>query len=76
MRAVALVAFALLGVEGAATECERPFGTRSNHLNMDRFAAAVVADVAAALDAAGAHATARPPMVWDDPPACVVVLDV
>ena len=32
------MAFALLGIEGAATECENPFSPkRTNHLGMDRF---------------------------------------
>jgi len=35
---VAAVAFALLGIEGAATECENPFSPkRFNQLGMDRF---------------------------------------
>jgi len=36
--AVATVAFALLGIEGASTECENPFsGARTNHLGMDKY---------------------------------------
>ena len=36
--AVGAVAFALLGIEGAATECENPFSAkRTNHLGMDGF---------------------------------------
>ena len=37
--ATAVIAFALLGIEGAATECENPFSAkRTNHLGMDGFA--------------------------------------
>ena len=36
--AVAAVSFALLGIEGGATECEIPFNpTHSNHLRMDQY---------------------------------------
>ncbi len=51
-----LVSFALLGVEGAATECESPFGDRCNHLAMDRYAATAVANVQEVLRAADVHA--------------------
>jgi len=34
---VALTAYALLGVDAAATECEAPFKKRSNHLAMESF---------------------------------------
>ena len=56
--AMALVAFALLGVEGAAAECESPFALRANHLAMDAYAAALIANVAEVLVAAEVHATA------------------
>ena len=40
--AVAAVSFALLGIEGAATECENPFSpNRFNQLGMDRFCEAI-----------------------------------
>ena len=56
--AMALVSFALLGVEGAAAECESPFAQRSNHLAMDAYAAALIANVAEILTAAEVHAAA------------------
>ena len=56
--AMALVAFALLGVEGAAAECESPFEQRANHLAMDAYAAALVANVAEILTVAEVHAAA------------------
>ena len=56
--AMALVSFALLGVEGAAAECESPFAQRANHLAMDAYCAALVANVAEVLVAAEVHATA------------------
>lgn len=34
---VFLTSVALLGIDGAATECERPFGVRPNALNMEAF---------------------------------------
>lgn len=44
--AVAAVSFAMLGIEGAATECENPFSAkRTNHLAMDRFCEAQVGEV-------------------------------
>ena len=43
--AMALVSFALLGVEGAAAECESPFAQRANHLATDAYAAALVGNV-------------------------------
>lgn len=54
-----LVAFALLGVEGAATECEAPFQDRPNHHAMDRFAAVAIGNVAEVLRAAEVHAHAE-----------------
>lgn len=43
--ATALVAFALLGIEGAATECENPFSARrTNHLGMDTFCENVIGE--------------------------------
>jgi predicted membrane chloride channel (bestrophin family) len=62
--AMAFVSYALLGVEGAATECECPFGNRSNHLAMDGYCAALIANVGEIL--AAAHAHARAP--WAQPP--------
>jgi putative membrane protein len=56
--AMALVSFALLGVEGAAAECESPFAQRANHLAMDAYAAALIANVAEVLMAAEVHACA------------------
>ena len=56
--AMALVSFALLGVEGAAAECESPFAQRANHLAMDHLAAALVSNVAEILTAAEVHASA------------------
>jgi len=38
-----LIAFALIGIEVAAVECERPMAHRANHMPMERFCA-VVAD--------------------------------
>ena len=44
--AVAAIAFALLGIEGAATECENPFSPkRTNHLGMDGFCEATQREV-------------------------------
>ena len=44
--AVAAVAFALLGIEGAATECENPFSPkRTNHLGMDGFCEATQREI-------------------------------
>jgi putative membrane protein len=43
---VAAVAFALLGIEGAATECENPFSPkRTNHLGMDGFCEATQREI-------------------------------
>jgi putative membrane protein len=56
--AMALVAFAMLGVEGAATECECPFSQRSNHLAMDSYCATLIANVGEILTAAALHAAA------------------
>ena len=56
--AMALVAYALLGVEGAASECESPFADRDNHLAMDVYAAALTANVSEILAAAEVHAAA------------------
>lgn len=48
--ATAIIAFALLGIEGAATECENPFSAkRTNHLGMDGFCENVIADLGAML---------------------------
>ena len=48
--ATAVIAFALLGIEGAATECENPFSAkRTNHLGMDGFCENVIADLGAML---------------------------
>ena len=41
--AIALVSFALLGTETAATECERPFKRRPDHLPLERYCL-VIAD--------------------------------
>ena len=44
--ATALVAFALLGIEGAATECENPFSARrTNHLGMDTFCENIIGEM-------------------------------
>lgn len=44
--AVGAVAFALLGIEGAATECENPFSAkRTNHLGMDGFCENTIGEV-------------------------------
>jgi putative membrane protein len=44
--ATALVAFALLGIEGAATECENPFSARrTNHLGMDTFCENIIREM-------------------------------
>jgi len=49
--ATAAVAFALLGIEGAATECENPFSAkRTNHLGMEGFCENSIADIAAMLE--------------------------
>lgn len=49
--AVAAVSFALLGIEGAATECEIPFqAERHNHLRMDAYVAGCFANVSAMLE--------------------------
>ena len=49
--AVACVSFALLGIEGAATECEIPFNpTHANHLRMDAYVAGCFGNVSAMLD--------------------------
>ena len=56
--AMALVSFALLGVEGAAAECEAPFADRHNHLAMDVYCAALIANVGEILHAAEVHAAA------------------
>jgi len=49
--AVACVSFALLGIEGAATECEIPFqANRHNHLRMDAYVAGCFANVSAMLE--------------------------
>ena len=53
---MALVSFALLGVEGAASECEAPFENRVNHLPMDAFVETVLRNVEGALAAAPVHA--------------------
>lgn len=48
--AVAAVSFALLGIEGAATECEIPFSEgRANHLRMDQYVQACFLSVGALL---------------------------
>ena len=48
--ATAIIAFALLGIEGAATECENPFSAkRTNHLGMDGFCENAIADLGAML---------------------------
>lgn len=48
--ATAIIAFALLGIEGAATECENPFSAkRTNHLGMDGFCENAIADLSAML---------------------------
>lgn len=41
----ALVAFALLGIDGAASECEIPFRRRANHLDMETYCAAAMNNV-------------------------------
>lgn len=41
-----LVGFAMLGIEGAAVACERPFGLNRNHLPMDYFCQVVAKNVA------------------------------
>ena len=49
--AVGAVSFALLGIEGAATECEIPFNAdHVNHLKMDAYVMGCFANVAAILD--------------------------
>ncbi|OUS44939.1 Bestrophin, RFP-TM, chloride channel-domain-containing protein [Ostreococcus tauri] len=49
--AVFAVSFALLGIEGAATECEIPFNAdHVNHLKMDAYVMGCFANVAAILD--------------------------
>ena len=53
--AMALVSFALLGVEGAAAECESPFEARLNHLPMETFVQTVFRNVEGALAAAPVH---------------------
>jgi len=42
---VAIVAFAMLGIEAAAVTCERPFGGNANHLPMDTFCQVVAKNV-------------------------------
>ena len=54
--AVALIAFVLLGVEGAATECETPFRPgRINHLRMGAYCNFLVQNVQLLLEAASEH---------------------
>ena len=49
--ATAVIAFALLGIEGAATECENPFSAkRTNHLGMDGFCENIIDDVSVMLE--------------------------
>lgn len=44
--AVALISYAFLGVEAAASECETPFwGNHINHLNMDGYCTVLINDV-------------------------------
>ena len=46
---VALSSWALLGIEAAAIECERPFRRRANHLALGRFCVVVAENVAQTL---------------------------
>mmetsp|Transcript_29865 Transcript_29865/g.34691 ORF Transcript_29865/g.34691 Transcript_29865/m.34691 type:complete len:386 (+) Transcript_29865:300-1457(+) len=43
--AVSLIGFILLGIDGAAAECESPFNRRANHLNMDKFCSNVLNEI-------------------------------
>mmetsp|Transcript_5107 Transcript_5107/g.7678 ORF Transcript_5107/g.7678 Transcript_5107/m.7678 type:complete len:398 (+) Transcript_5107:27-1220(+) len=43
--AVFLTSYALLGVDGAASECEAPFGKRENHLNMNAYCMTALQDI-------------------------------
>ena len=54
---ISTAAFLLLGTETAATECERPFARRCDHLFLERYCA-VVADNIAQILAMGADAAA------------------
>jgi len=40
-----LIAFAMLGIEGASVTCERPFGLNRNHLPLDYFCQVVAKNV-------------------------------
>merc|ERR1719223_1907670 len=43
--AVALTAYALLGIDGSSSECESPFDKRPNHLDMEGFCMTIMADI-------------------------------
>ncbi|KAJ8604970.1 hypothetical protein CTAYLR_006902 [Chrysophaeum taylorii] len=58
--ATALIAFALLGIEAAAVECERPFAREPNHFALEAFCVLVDANV---------HQTAAFFFHHDEPPA-------
>ena len=42
---IAVISWALLGVEAASCECERPFKCRDNHLHLERFCQVVANDI-------------------------------
>ena len=42
---VFLISYALLGIDGSASECESPFKKRPNHLNMERFCLIIMEDI-------------------------------
>ena len=49
------ISWALLGIEAAALECERPFKHRPNHLPLGRFCVVTAENVAQTLADASAH---------------------
>eukprot|EP01052_Picozoa_sp_SAG31_P071713 SAG31_NODE_30644_length_378_cov_0.741935_2_plen_60_part_01 len=47
--ALAAMSWALLGIEAAAVECERPFSAKANHLPLGRFCVTTARNVAQTL---------------------------
>ena len=47
----AIISWALMGVEAASCECERPFKRRDNHLHLERFCDVVTKDICELLEA-------------------------
>jgi len=42
---MAVISWALMGVEAASSECERPFKRRDNHLHLERFCNVVTSNI-------------------------------